>query len=113
MPTKVSMVPKVWEIPTERKLSKIFTFDIVILQEEIKVCNNSQMGLVRTIFKEYSLERVCFFRKQASDSMTIEEPTHPKLCLSSSDVQKPHPRESAQSFLLKRERTVWCDKLGS
>lgn len=68
----------------------------MVLQEEIKVCNNSQMGLVRTIFNEHSLENLGF-SEQASDPMTIEEPTHHKLCLPSSDVHKPHPRESAQS----------------
>jgi len=83
----------------------------VVLQEEIKVCNNSQMGLVGTIFNKYSLESM-YFSEQASDPITIGEPTHHKLCLSSSDVHKPHPRESTQSFPLKGERIAKCNKLG-
>lgn len=67
------------------------------LQEEVKGCNNSQTCLVRTIFKEHSLEGVCS-AEQARGPMTIEEPTHQKVRLSSSDVEKPHSQESAQRF---------------
>lgn len=67
----------------------------MVLQEEIEVCNNSQMGLVSTIFHEYSLESACF-SEQASDLMTVEDPTHHKLGLPSSNGHKPHPREAAQ-----------------
>lgn len=63
------------------------------------------MGLVRTVIKKYSLERVCF-SEQAWDPMTIEETTHHKLCLSSCHVPKPHPREPAQGMALKGERTA-------
>lgn len=61
------------------KSKQDFTLGIMALQEEVKICNSSQMCLVRTIFKEHSLEKVCLadsrFTGQAWVLWLQKEPT--------------------------------------